>query len=111
MISESGYPPRAQGKRLNHGNLIPKWGKTMQVEERSVDSQGRISLPADWRREHLGETEDVIILRRGEDLVIKPKRAEKISSFFDSVEVELENDLADWHAVKRELLHPGKTRE
>ena len=83
----------------------------MQVEERSVDSQGRISLPADWRREHLGETEDVIILRQGEDLVIKPKRAQKISSFFDSVEVELENDLADWHSVKRELLHPGKTRE
>jgi len=83
----------------------------MQVKERSIDSQGRISLPADWRREHLEQTEDVIIVRHGEDPIIRPKRAEKTSAFFDSVEVDLENDLSDWHAVKRELFHPGKTRE
>ncbi|MBC8274632.1 MAG: MraZ N-terminal domain containing protein [Chloroflexi bacterium] len=83
----------------------------MQVEERSIDSQGRISLPADWRREHLEQTEDVIIVRHGEDLIIKPKKTEKISTFFDSVEVDLENDLSDWHAIKRELLHPEKSRE
>lgn len=83
----------------------------MQVEERSIDSQGRISLPADWRREHLEQTDDVIIIRHGEDLIIKPKKIENISTFFDSIEVELENDLSDWHAIKQELLHPGKTRE
>jgi len=83
----------------------------MLVEERSIDSQGRISLPADWRRKHLEQTDDVIILRHGEDLIIKPKKTQKISTFFDSVEVELENDLDDWHAVKRELLHPRKTQE
>ena len=83
----------------------------MQVEERRVDSQGRISLPADWRKEYLGETGEVIILRRGENLVVKPKRSEKLSSFFDSVEVELKSDLADWHAVKKELLNPVEPRE
>ena len=83
----------------------------MQVEERSIDSQGKISLPADWRREHLQQTDDVIILRHGEDLIIKPKKTEKISAFFDSIEIGLENDLSDWHAIKRELLNPGKTQE
>ena len=70
------------------------------MEERSIDSQVRISLPADWRREHLEQTEDVIILRHREDLIIKPKRTEKISTFFDSIEIELENDLSDWHTIK-----------
>ncbi len=83
----------------------------MQVEERSIDSQGRISLPADWRKEHLQQTEDVIILRHGEDLIIKPKKTEQISTFFDSIKVDLENDLSDWHAIKRELLQPRKTPE
>lgn len=83
----------------------------MQVEERRIDSQGRISLPADWRREHLEQTDDVILLRHGDDLIIKPKKTEKISTFFDSVEVELKNDLSDWHAIKRELLQPRKTQE
>jgi len=83
------------------------WGNILLVEERVVDSQGRISLPAVWRREVLGEAEMVVILRRGEELVVKPKRSRRLSDFFDSVEVELESDLSDWHAVKRELLNQG----
>ena len=76
----------------------------MQVEERRVDSQGRISLPAEWRRENLDETGDVLIIQRGDELVIKPKKTKKLSAFFDSVEVELDSDLSDWHSVKKELL-------
>ena len=83
----------------------------MQVEERRIDSQGRISLPADWRKEHLQQTEEVIILRHGEDLIIKPKKTEQLSTFFDSIKVDLENDLSDWHAIKRELLQLRKTQE
>jgi len=76
------------------------------MEERRIDSQGRISLPVDWRKEVLGDAKGVIIIRRGEELVVRPKRRRKLSEFFDSIEVDLESDLSDWHAVKRELLNP-----
>ena len=78
----------------------------MLMEERRIDSQGRISLPVDWRKEVLGDAKGVIIIRRGEELVVRPKRRRKLSEFFDSIEVDLESDLSDWHAVKRELLNP-----
>jgi AbrB family looped-hinge helix DNA binding protein len=74
------------------------------VEERHVDSQGRVSLPADWRRENLDETGNVLLFKRGEEIVIRPKRTRKLSEFFDSVEVDLSSDLSNWHSVKRELL-------
>jgi len=74
------------------------------VEERRVDSQGRISLPADWRREHLDQEGDVVIINMGEELLIKAKKSQKLSDFFDSVDVELRSDLSDWHRVKGELL-------
>jgi len=81
----------------------------LQVEERRVDSQGRISLPADWRREVLGGAEGVVLIRRGEELVVRPKRSRRPSEFFDSIEVDLDSDISDWHAVKRELLNPRET--
>jgi len=87
------------------------WGKPLQVEERRIDSQGRISLPIDWRREVLRDAEGVIIVRRGEELVVRPKRSRRPSEFFDSIEVDLESDLSDWHSVKKELLNPRGTQE
>ena len=76
----------------------------MQVEERRVDSQGRISLPAKWRREHLDQEGDVVIVNMGEELLIRAKKSQRLSEFFDSVDVELRSDLSDWHRVKDELL-------
>jgi bifunctional DNA-binding transcriptional regulator/antitoxin component of YhaV-PrlF toxin-antitoxin module len=81
------------------------------MEERRIDAQGRISLPVDWRREVLGDAEEVLILRRGEELVVRPKRSRRPSDFFDSIEVDLESDLSDWHAVKRELMNPREAQE
>ena len=76
----------------------------MQVEERRVDSQGRVSLPSEWRRTHLNQEGEVVIVNMGEELIIKAKKAQRLSEFFDSVEVELKSDLSDWHRVKNELL-------
>jgi bifunctional DNA-binding transcriptional regulator/antitoxin component of YhaV-PrlF toxin-antitoxin module len=76
----------------------------LQVEERRVDSQGRVSLPAEWRRTHLNQEGDVVIVNMGEELIIKAKKAQRLSEFFDSVDVELKSDLSDWHRVKEELL-------
>lgn len=76
----------------------------MQVEERRVDSQGRVSLPSEWRRTHLNQEGEVVIVNMGEELIIKAKKAQRLSEFFDSVDVELKSDLSDWHRVKTELL-------
>ena len=76
----------------------------MNVEERRVDSQGRVSLPSEWRRTHLNNEGDVVIVNMGDELIIKAKKAERLSTFFDSVEVELKSDLSDWHRVRKELL-------
>ena len=79
----------------------------MQVEERRVDSQGRVSLPSEWRRTHLNQDGEVVIVNMGEELIIKAKKAQRLSEFFDSVDVELKSDLSDWHRVKEELLRGG----
>ena len=76
----------------------------MQVEERSVDSQGRVSLPSEWRRRHLDPEGRVTVIQNGEEIIIKPIRTLKISEVFDVVSVDLESDLGDWARVKRELL-------
>jgi len=77
-------------------------GKRLVVEERTIDSHGRISLPSDWRKKYL-EQNEVIIIRQKDELLIRPKKMRPLSDFFDSVEVDLKADLSDWYKVKREL--------
>ena len=76
----------------------------MEVEERSVDAQGRISLPSEWRRRHLDPDGRVTVIQNGEEIIIKPIKPLKISDVFDAVPVDLDSDLGDWKRVKRELL-------
>ena len=76
----------------------------MDVEERSVDAQGRISLPSEWRRRHLDPDGRVTVIQNGEEIIIKPIKPLKISDVFDAVPVDLESDLGNWKRVKRELL-------
>ncbi len=76
----------------------------MQVEERSVDAQGRVSLPSEWRRQHLDHNGKVTLIQNGEEIIIKPIKATKISDIFDTIPVDLKSDLSDWKQVKRELL-------
>lgn len=79
-------------------------GINTEVEVKSVDSQGRVSLPPDWRRDVLGGDNEVVIMRVGDELKIRPHRRKRLSEFFDSVDVDIESDLSDWDSVKRELL-------
>ncbi len=76
----------------------------MEVEERSVDAQGRVSLPSEWRKRHLDPDGRVTVIQNGEEIIIKPIKPLKISDVFDAVPVDLESDLGDWKRVKRELL-------
>ena len=72
-------------------------------EIRNVDEQGRVVLPKRWRDRYL-RTRRVVIREEGERLVIVPYRPPDLTKLFDSMEVDLKSDLADWKAVRRELL-------
>ncbi len=76
----------------------------MIVEERTVDTQGRVSLPADWRKKHLKSNDRVIITQRGEEIIITPIKIQDITEFFDSVPIDLKSDLSYWKNLKKELL-------
>ena len=80
-------------------------GIYVKVEVKRVDSQGRVSLPPDWRREMLGENAEVYILREGENLVVKPKRQPDLTAYFDSITVDINpDDFRDPHRLRKALL-------
>lgn len=84
------------------------WGITLEVEVKRVDSQGRVSLPPDWRREMLGKDPEVIIVREGENLVIKPKREPDLTAYFDTITVDVDpEDFKDPHKLTRALREPN----
>ena len=74
----------------------------MRAVLKEVDKQGRIVIPADWRKKHL-RGRKVILRNRGEILEILPQDKVNLTAFFDRGEVDLKADLSDWHAVRREL--------
>jgi len=75
------------------------------LEVRKVDSQGRISLPVDWRREVLGDADEVYVFRDGESLVVRARREPDLARHFDSVPVDVEPEaFMDYHRLKKALL-------
>lgn len=67
-----------------------------------IDRQGRLVIPKEWRDELL-EGGKVVMVRRGDSIEIRAYREADLTEYFDSVEVDLESDLSDWHSVRREL--------
>ena len=74
----------------------------MQVEVKSVDNQGRILLPKDWRNRYL-KGKKAIIVYKGDVVEIRPFAKSDLTKYFDKVEVDLKADLSDWHKVRKEL--------
>lgn len=76
----------------------------MKVLEKSVDPEGRLLLPKEWREKH---GKDVIVVETDDYLKIVPRKRKKLTEFFDSVKADIKSDLSDWHAVKKELYSKG----
>ena len=72
------------------------------MEIKSVDSQGRILLPKDWRNRYL-KGKKAIIVYKGDLVEIRPFTKSDLTKYFDKVEVDLKSDLSDWNKVKKEL--------
>ena len=73
---------------------------------KKVDSQGRVVIPKKWREEYL-KGRRIVMRIRGDVIEIMLERLFDLTKFFDSIEVDVKSDLADWHKVKKELRKTG----
>ncbi len=74
----------------------------MRAVLKEIDEQGRIVIPAEWRKKWPRGTK-VILRNRGEILEIVPQEKVDLTAFFDRTEVDTKADLSNWHAVRRDL--------
>ena len=75
----------------------------MHIHLRKIDSQGRITLPSEWRKKL--STDEILIFGDGETLILKPKQDPDLTKHFDSIAVDIDpGDFEDYHRLKRLLL-------
>lgn len=74
----------------------------MEVEVKTVDTQGRIMLPKIWRDRYLKDKK-AVVSQKGDIIEIRPFKDIDLTKYFDSIEVDLKADLSDWHKVREEL--------
>lgn len=72
------------------------------MEVKAVDTRGRIVLPKAWRDRYLKDKK-VVVSQKGDLIEIRPFTDIDLTKYFDSVEVDLNADLSDWHKVREEL--------
>jgi bifunctional DNA-binding transcriptional regulator/antitoxin component of YhaV-PrlF toxin-antitoxin module len=72
------------------------------VEVKTIDNQGRILLPKDWRDRYLKEKKAIVVFK-GDLIEIRPFTRFDLTKYFDKVEVDLKSNLSEWHKVRREL--------
>lgn len=74
----------------------------MRAVLKEVDKQGRIVLPAAWRKKHLRGNK--VLLRPREGVIeIVPQEEVDLTAYFPGPKVGIRSDLADWKGVRREL--------
>ncbi len=82
----------------------------MVTEIKKVDAQGRISLPARWRSDKLHDSEEVIVIERGDVLLVKPNVKPDLTRHFDSIEVNAgSKNFEEYSNFKRTVL--GRRRK
>ena len=74
----------------------------MEVEVKTVDTQGRIMLPKIWRDRYLKDKK-AIVSQKGDLIEIRPFKDIDLTKYFDLIEVDIKADLSDWHKVREEL--------
>ena len=75
------------------------------AEIKKVDAQGRISLPARWRSKRVHGSGEVIVIEKGDVLLVKPRVKPDLTRHFDSVETDADpEDFADYSRLKKHVL-------
>lgn len=76
--------------------------RLVEVALKRLDAQGRVAIPAAWRRGW--KSGKVILVRRGGKIELSPVEPVLPSSLFDSIEIADDVDFTDSHSLKRVLL-------
>jgi len=74
----------------------------VELEIKNIDDQGRIMLPKNWRKRYL-KSKKAVISQKGDLIEIRPFEDIDLTKYFDSIKVDLEASLDDWHKVREEL--------
>ncbi len=74
----------------------------MEVEVKTIDTQGRIMLPKNWRDRYLKDKK-AVVSQKGDTIEIRPFQDIDLTEYFDTIQIDLKSDLADWHKVREEL--------
>ena len=74
----------------------------LEVEVKTVDNQGRIILPKNWRDRYL-KGKKAIVSFKGDLIEIRPFTKADLTKYFDKVDVDLKADLSDWQKARKEL--------
>ncbi|MCS4541071.1 MAG: AbrB/MazE/SpoVT family DNA-binding domain-containing protein [Euryarchaeota archaeon] len=78
------------------------------VEIIEIDKYGRIVLPRNFRKK-VGYPSKVMVIGRGDYIIIKPLRRKKLTEFFDTIGVDIAPDaFSDYNKLKQVLLGESK---
>jgi len=81
------------------------FGDYCLAEIKKVDAQGRISLPARWRSKRVDDSGEVIVIEKGDVLLVKPRVKPDLTKYFDSVETDIDpQDFVDYARLKKHVL-------
>mgnify|MGYP006295554625 CR=1 FL=1 len=74
---------------------------SMDVVVKKMDDKGRIVVPKKWRKKHPGK--EYVLEIEEDEVKIYPLKKESLTKHIDSIEIDLESDLSDWHKIRKEL--------
>jgi bifunctional DNA-binding transcriptional regulator/antitoxin component of YhaV-PrlF toxin-antitoxin module len=83
-------------------NVLVETVKLVETTLKKLDAQGRVAIPAAWRRGW--KSGKVILIKRGEKIELSPIELVSPSSLFDSIEISDNVDFTDSHSLRRALL-------
>jgi len=72
-----------------------------EVVVKKIDSQGRVSIPVEWRKKW--RSDKVVMKLTEKSIELTPIEPIMPSKLFDSIEIADEVDFTDPHAIKRAL--------
>jgi bifunctional DNA-binding transcriptional regulator/antitoxin component of YhaV-PrlF toxin-antitoxin module len=76
---------------------------------KKVDAQGRVALPAKWRARELRNTNEVVLVERGNLLLLKPRTKPDLTKHFDVATVAIDpSAFSDYSKLKRAILGRGR---
>jgi len=75
------------------------------IESKKVDSRGRLTLPAEWRRTEMNESQEVYLVKGKGYLKLIPKTRIDLTEDFDKVDLVVES-IGDWKEFEKKARGP-----